>query len=181
MVLRLIGRNSFQVKYIKLSYRIRGIVARIQMNIVAMTMVLNTIVRSVKIKEHPVKKITLKRLIIKILAYSAIKIRANIPLLYSTLNPDTNSDSPSAKSNGVRLVSAKFVINHIIAKGEIMSITHEYRFDEIIAISICLLMIKADKRIKDILTSYEIVWAIPRSAPKRAYLELEHQPARKVV
>ena len=49
--------------------------------------------------------------------YSAIKIRANKPALYSTLNPDTSSDSPSAKSKGVRLVSAKFVINqkiHII-------------------------------------------------------------------
>ena len=29
------------------------------------------------------------------------------------LNPDTNSDSPSAKSKGVRLVSAKHEINQI--------------------------------------------------------------------
>lgn len=50
-------------------------------------------------------------LINKILAYSAKKINANPPLEYSTLNPDTNSDSPSAKSNGVRLVSAKEEIN----------------------------------------------------------------------
>jgi len=50
-----------------------------------------------------------------ILVYSAIKIRAKRPLLYSTLNPDTNSDSPSAKSKGVRLVSAKLVMNHRIA------------------------------------------------------------------
>lgn len=48
----------------------------------------------------------------KILVYSAMKISANNPLLYSTLNPETNSDSPSAKSNGVRFVSAKLVINH---------------------------------------------------------------------
>lgn len=39
--------------------------------------------------------------------YSAKKIKANPPLLYSTLNPETNSDSPSAKSNGERLVSAR--------------------------------------------------------------------------
>lgn len=52
--------------------------------------------------------------IIIILAYSAIKIIANLPLLYSVLNPDTNSDSPSAKSKGVRLVSAKIVVNQII-------------------------------------------------------------------
>lgn len=43
--------------------------------------------------------------------YSAIKIRANAPLLYSVLNPETNSDSPSAKSKGVRFVSARVVVN----------------------------------------------------------------------
>ena len=35
-----------------------------------------------------------------------MKIKANPPEPYSILNPDTNSDSPSEKSNGVRLVSA---------------------------------------------------------------------------
>lgn len=57
--------------------------------------------------------IAVKKDIIKILAYSAIKIMANDPLLYSVLNPDTSSDSPSAKSKGLRLVSARVVINHI--------------------------------------------------------------------
>lgn len=46
--------------------------------------------------------------------YSAKKIRANQPPIYSTLNPDTNSDSPSAKSKGLRLVSAKHVMTHIM-------------------------------------------------------------------
>lgn len=48
-----------------------------------------------------------------ILIYSARKISANHPPMYSTLNPETNSDSPSAKSKGLRLVSAKQVIIHI--------------------------------------------------------------------
>ena len=48
-----------------------------------------------------------------ILAYSAIKISAKPSLPYSMLNPETSSDSPSAKSNGVRLVSAKQEINHM--------------------------------------------------------------------
>lgn len=43
---------------------------------------------------------------------------ANGPLLYSVLNPETSSDSPSARSNGVRLVSASIVINHKIAIGK---------------------------------------------------------------
>lgn len=34
------------------------------------------------------------------------------------LNPDTSSDSPSAKSKGVRFVSAKAEINHKIAIGK---------------------------------------------------------------
>lgn len=52
-----------------------------------------------------------------ILAYSARKKRAKGPPAYSTLKPDTNSDSPSVKSKGARLVSAKVEINHIIARG----------------------------------------------------------------
>lgn len=48
----------------------------------------------------------------KILLYSAIKIKAKPPDPYSTLNPDTSSDSPSAKSKGVRLVSATQEISH---------------------------------------------------------------------
>ena len=47
----------------------------------------------------------------RILVYSAMKIKANIPPEYSVLNPDTNSLSPSAKSNGVRFVSARVVVN----------------------------------------------------------------------
>lgn len=53
-----------------------------------------------------------------ILAYSAIKIKANPTAPYSTLNPDTSSDSPSAKSKGVRLVSAKQEISHMPTKGK---------------------------------------------------------------
>ena len=62
----------------------------------------------------------------KILLYSAIKINAKIPLLYSVLNPETNSDSPSAKSNGVRFVSAKIVVNQIINGGEIIKSINKF-------------------------------------------------------
>jgi hypothetical protein len=47
----------------------------------------------------------------KIIPYSAIKISAKPNEEYSTLNPDTSSDSPSEKSKGVRLVSATQEIN----------------------------------------------------------------------
>jgi len=52
-------------------------------------------------KNNKLHKIDIQR----ILAYSAIKIKANFKPPYSILNPDTNSDSPSAKSKGARLVS----------------------------------------------------------------------------
>ncbi len=45
--------------------------------------------------------------------YSAIKIRTKRTLPYSVLNPDTNSLSLSAKSNGARFVSARVVVSHI--------------------------------------------------------------------
>lgn len=51
---------------------------------------------------------------IRIIAYSLKKIRTNPIDPYSILNPDTNSDSPSAKSNGVRFVSATAIIIHKI-------------------------------------------------------------------
>jgi len=43
--------------------------------------------------------------------YSLIKIKEKKPLPYSVLNPETNSDSPSEKSKGERLDSAKQTIN----------------------------------------------------------------------
>lgn len=47
------------------------------------------------------------------LRYSAMKMNANMNLEYSVLNPDTSSLSPSAKSKGVRLVSANMQMNQI--------------------------------------------------------------------
>ena len=41
-----------------------------------------------------------------------------------TLNLETNSASPSVKSNGVRLVSARVEINHTIARGHVGRISH---------------------------------------------------------
>jgi hypothetical protein len=44
-----------------------------------------------------------------IIPYSQIKIKENTPPPYSTLNPDTNSDSPSEKSKGVRFLSERIM------------------------------------------------------------------------
>jgi len=47
-------------------------------------------------------------------------------LPYSILNPETSSDSPSAKSNGVRLVSATHEINQIPTIGIKINIFIKY-------------------------------------------------------
>lgn len=54
----------------------------------------------------------------RILAYSARKKRAKGPPAYSTLNPETNSDSPSVRSKGARFVSARVEIYHMAARGQ---------------------------------------------------------------
>lgn len=55
----------------------------------------------------------------RILAYSAKKKRAKGPPAYSTLNPETNSDSPSVRSNGARFVSARVEMYHMAARGQV--------------------------------------------------------------
>lgn len=59
-----------------------------------------------------------------IIPYSLIKTKANKPPPYSTLNPDTSSDSPSARSKGVRLASAMQSKSHTKNNGAQMHINH---------------------------------------------------------
>lgn len=92
------------------------------------------------------------------LAYSARKNRANGPAAYSTLNPETNSDSPSVRSNGARLVSARVEINHIIANGHAGKISHRCSCVMISVDKVKEPFIRStDSRIIANVTSYEIV------------------------
>jgi len=100
-----------------------------------------------------INRIVVNNLITRMLVYSAIKISANRPLLYSTLNPDTSSDSPSAKSNGVRFVSARLVINHVTPIGNSRSKIQEFCEYLIRPMSSDFNSISALSRINDILTS----------------------------
>lgn len=68
----------------------------------------------------------MRAFIMMMLAYSAMKKKAKGPPAYSTLKPETSSDSPSVRSNGARLVSARVEINHIIARGQEGQISHIY-------------------------------------------------------
>lgn len=116
---RLNGKKDFHVIIINWSYRIRGSAARTQINRAARIVVIIKRKMGQRINGIGVRRNSAedKSLITKMLQYSAIKIKANFPPPYSTLNPETSSDSPSAKSNGARFVSARSVTNHAIKRG----------------------------------------------------------------
>lgn len=71
-----------------------------------------------------IKTIVDRAFIIMMFIYSAIKKKAKGPAAYSTLNPDTSSDSPSVRSKGARFVSAKVEIYHIMARGQDVTRSH---------------------------------------------------------
>jgi len=68
--------------------------------------------------EAPKKRVAERVFISRMLAYSARKKRAKGPAAYSTLKPETSSDSPSVRSKGARLVSAKVETYHIAVRGQ---------------------------------------------------------------
>jgi len=71
------------------------------------------------ISNHPPKKIITVNVLIAIIdPYSAKKNKAKPMLEYSTLKPETSSDSASGKSNGARFVSAKIETKNIKNKGK---------------------------------------------------------------
>lgn len=72
----------------------------------------------------PINTIVERAFIRIMFMYSAMKNRAKGPAAYSTLNPETNSDSPSVRSNGARFVSARVEINHIMANGQAGTRSH---------------------------------------------------------
>lgn len=123
-----------------------------------------------------------KVFIIKMLVYSAKNSKANGPAENSTLNPDTSSDSPSVRSNGVRLVSASVDVNHIMANGHDENSSH---------IGSCVVVnafmeyppvrVAIDMMISPSVISYEMTCATARTAPINGYFELEDQPDHRIV
>lgn len=69
--------------------------------------------------EAPKNRADERVFISKMLEYSARKKSANGPPAYSTLKPETSSDSPSVRSKGARFVSARVEMYHIPAKGQV--------------------------------------------------------------
>lgn len=129
----------------------------------------------------PKNRIVVKIFIIIMLAYSARKNSANGPAAYSTLKPETSSDSPSVKSNGARFVSARVEINHIIASGHVDINNQEYSWVMIRVLRVNEPFIsRIDSRIIARVTSYEMVWATARRAPINAYFEFDAQPDHKI-
>src|SRR6187551_1237615 len=115
-------------------------------------------------------------------AYSARKNSANAMPEYSTWKPATISDSPSATSNGARLVSATPEMKYTMNSGN-----SQMKFHQIMPPCWPLMMSPRFKlpaammtptSAKPMAISYATICAAERMAPRKAYLELEAQPAR---
>lgn len=106
----------------------------------------------------PRKSMVVRAFIMMMLVYSAMKNKAKGPAAYSTLKPDTSSDSPSVRSKGARFVSARVEVNHIMVKGQDGMISH--RCSWVVARVERVndpLIRRIDNRIMARVTSYEIV------------------------
>src|SRR5579871_5081450 len=77
------------------------------------------------LNQPPMNKIGARKLTRIMLAYSARKNSANAEPEYSTWKPATISDSPSATSNGARLVSATPEMKYTTNSGNSHSQFHE--------------------------------------------------------
>jgi len=103
---------------------------------------------------------------------------ANLTDPYSTLNPETNSDSPSAKSKGVRFNSATQVTAHNKNRGTLRNISLPRPRGKNKSLILLLLQSRnKETHIKASLISYAIVCAIARSPPSLAYFLPDPQPA----
>lgn len=117
------GKKFFQIRCISWSYRNRGYEARTHRNTIESMAAF--VIKLVAVSSGNVGKWVAPRnrmadrvFIRRMLAYSARKNRAKGPPAYSTLNPETSSDSPSVRSKGARLVSARVEMYHIAARGQ---------------------------------------------------------------
>lgn len=132
-------------------------------------------------RDGPRNRIVVIAFMAIIFAYSARKNIAKGPAAYSTLKPDTSSDSPSVKSNGARFVSASVEIYHIIARGHVVMISQKFSWVTDIVFNVKDPLINIiDRRIIARETSYEIVCATARNAPIKAYFELEAHPDHRI-
>lgn len=101
--------------------------------------------------------------------------------VYSTLKPDTSSDSPCVKSKGPRLVSAGVEGHRIIANGHEGNNSHSC---SCVVVGVDRgkepLMRSTDRRMMASVASYGIVCATAWTAPISAYFELEAQRDHRI-
>lgn len=107
------GSTTFQQKCIRISKRKRGKEERTQIYKKQKTKKDISKIKKPKYKDETIERNTIKE-------YSHKKIKTKFSEKYSTLNPDTSSDSPSTKSKGERPVSAKQVKNQQKKRGILM-------------------------------------------------------------
>lgn len=182
---KLTGSKTFQPSPINWSYRYLGTLPRTKIKIKTTKKTFkhnqphvgNHSKTPVIEFQPPKKKIEIKQDIINILEYSAKKNKAKVIAEYSTLYPETNSDSASGKSKGTLLVSARAATKNIRKAGNNGTIYHISSCSFITVVKFKDPIHKTTIiKIKLIETSYETICAADRKPPNNAYLELLDQP-----
>src|SRR5690242_10624582 len=134
-------------------------------------------------ESHPPRNMIDVSVAIRIMfMYSARKNSANEIPEYSTWNPATISDSPSATSNGWRFVSAMPDTRYTTNSGS-SGQTYQYAAPPSWPATMSprlrlLAAISTPTSAKPIAISYDTICAAERRQPRKAYLELDAQPAR---
>lgn len=176
--LSLMGSATRQQNDMRISYRVRGSLVRIQIKtyINPMTLMMN----------HPFgawapsTSLLVNAHITTIIVYSPIKTMANNPPPNSTLTPETSSDSASAKSKGARFVSATPETHHRApAHGSTLTQGTFPWWDTICHALMVEYSTINPTTTNTITTSYEIVCATHRNPPSSAYTELLPHPNPK--
>lgn len=116
-----------------------------------------------------------------IIKFSPKKIKENSNPPYSTLKPDTNSDSPSDKSNGDRLFSIIRLISNKMKKIKVKFKEKNKLFNFMNFKNLTVEnKIQNQNKIKLITISYDKDWTILRIPPINEYLEFLDHPDSKV-
>ena len=142
---RILGKEA--LTHIKVNIRIHVLKPKLKPLIKPKTIAYSDVI---VIKKPPMNNITEKIQIRTILAYSAKKKNTNIPAECSVINPDTNSDSASAKSKGALLVSAIHPMKKIINKGNNGNIKYTIFCTSILIVKLRLFVSKATNNITEL-------------------------------
>src|SRR6202012_2756282 len=120
--------------------------------------------------QPPRNSIVVSAQIMNMLAYSPSMNSAKVIAEYSVLKPPTSSDSPSGRSKGGRLVSARPEMKNTTSIGDSSSHCHPVCLASTTAVRLSEPTVNSTETMtKPIETSYDTICAAERSPPRKEY------------